>query len=245
MQKESLPTLSGSGVAHVIVDDLAVERLTHEDLHHLATVRRLKSGDRITLGDGNGKWRIAVLRPDGRSQQRNRVDIEFVSDVHVSANQEPPIVVGLCLPSLDRASWALQKMTELGVDRIHLLHSRFSSVREAGLERGGREFARLQRVIREAGMQSRSAFLPNLEPIMSIGDFPGMYPACGICTLGGNGSLELEVAVVVGPEGGFSESELELFANKIDLGHNVLRSETAAVAVSTVLSMKRAGLLGK
>ena len=236
--------LALSGVAHVIVDDITTVELAEEDQHHLGTVRRLRSGDPITLGDGRGGWRTAVLRLGDKGRGRKPLDLEFTSEVFSEAREEPPIVIGFCLPSLDRASWALQKMTELGVDRVCLLHSQFSSTRQAGLEEGGRELARLQKVVKEAGMQSRAAFLPILEPLMSLESFAAIYPTSGVCTLGGDSMLELGITVVVGPEGGFTRSELALFSRKIDLGRNILRSETAAVVVSGVLSLQRAGLLG-
>lgn len=236
--------LALSGVAHVIVDDISAAELAEEDQHHLGTVRRLRSGDSITLGDGRGLWRTAVLRLREKGRGRRRLGLEFTSEVFSESREEPPIIIGFCLPSLDRASWALQKMTELGVDRVHLLHSQFSSTRLAGLEEGGRELVRLQKVVREAGMQCRAAFLPRLEPIITLESFAEMYPTCGACTLGGDSLLQLDVPVAVGPEGGFAHSELELFSRKFDLGRNILRSETAAVVVSGVLSLQRAGLLG-
>ena len=238
-----MPSLAESGVAHVVVEDLHRAELSEEDQHHLGAVRRLRTGDPITLGDGRGRWRVAFLRESGRNRGKASIQIDFSGEIFQETKQEPQIVVGFCLPSLDRAGWALQKMTELGVDEIHLLHSKFSSVRKTGLGKDGNDLNKLARVIREAGMQSRSPFLPTLFPIAALESFVDLYPECGVCTQGGTDSLELGVAAVVGPEGGFISSELELFSRKFGLGRNVLRSETAAVVVSGLLSMRRSGLL--
>ncbi|MDA8081326.1 MAG: RsmE family RNA methyltransferase [Actinomycetota bacterium] len=238
-----MTSLAESGVAHVVVEDLHRAELTEEDQHHLGAVRRLRTGDAITLGDGQGRWRVALLRETGRSRGKACIQIDFSGEIFQETRQEPPIVVGFCLPSLDRAGWALQKMTELGVDQIHLLYSKFSSVRKSGLETDGNDLKKLARVIREAGMQSRSPFLPTLFPIESLESFVEMYPGCGVCTQGGTDALELGVPTVVGPEGGFIHSELELFSRRFGLGRNILRSETAAVVVSGILSVRRLGLL--
>ncbi|NNN18413.1 MAG: 16S rRNA (uracil(1498)-N(3))-methyltransferase [Acidimicrobiaceae bacterium] len=237
------PTLAESGVAHLLVEDLALPELSADARHHLGTVRRLRDGDAITLGDGQGRWRVAVLRQANKSSGRAGLEIELASEVFEEARQQPELVIGYCLPSLDRAGWAIQKMTELGVDSVFLLHSAFSSARRSGLEDGGHDYAKLQRVAGEALMQSRSPFLTRLSPIRSLESFVELYPQCGVCTAYGNDGLDPSFPVVVGPEGGFSASELGLFTRRIGLGKNVLRSETAAVVVAGVLSMERSGLL--
>lgn len=242
-EKDEITSLSKSGVAHVIVDDVNITELADEDQHHLGTVRRLRDGAVITIGDGRGRWRTASLKRPLKGRTRSRLEIEFTSEIFEQPRREPPIIVGFCLPSLDRASWALQKMTELGVDRIHLLSSQFSSIRRDGLELGGVDLNRLGRVMREAAMQSRSAFLPQLEPISDLDAFVGLHPDSGVCTVGGTDTLGLNTPVVVGPEGGFTDSEVELFSRKFELSNNILRSETAAVLVSGVLAMKRLRLL--
>ncbi len=239
----SQPTLASSGVAHLIVDDLSAEQLSEQDSHHFVAVRRLRSGDRVTLGDGKGSWRVAILHANARGKSRDHlVSLELIGQIRTEMRQNPPIIVGFCLPSLDRASWAIQKMTELGVDGVHLLHSEYSSVRQAGFERGGGDLLKLERVAREAGMQSRAAFLPVIEPICDLAAFARLYPGSAMCTLGGDHIPELGLPIIVGPEGGFSQAEMTLFPLKLDLGRNVLRSETAAVAVSAFLALKRTAM---
>ncbi len=237
------PAIAESGIAHVLAEDLLVAELGEADQHHLGTVRRLRSGDPITVGDGKGRWRTAVILRGNKGSGKSGIQIEFSSEIFEESRPLPEIVAGFCLPSLDRARWALQKMTEIGVDSVHLLYSTHSSIRRSGLESGGHEFGKLLEVVREAAMQSRSPFLPKLVPIDSIENFVAAHPKCGVCTYGGKSGLSVGDPVVIGPEGGFSDSELELFVRRYSLGNNVLRSETAAVLVSGVLAMKRSGLL--
>ncbi|TAN28103.1 MAG: 16S rRNA (uracil(1498)-N(3))-methyltransferase [Actinomycetota bacterium] len=241
--KPANPVLAESGIAHVIAQDLLAPELSEDVQHHLGTVRRLRTGDAITVGDGDGRWRTAILARDARGSNRGGIRIEFSSEIFEEARLSPEIVAGFCLPSLDRARWALQKMTEIGVDTVHLLYSTFSSTRRSGLEAGGSEYEKLLDVVREAAMQSRSPYLPRIVPIDSLENFVNMYPKCGVCTYSGESALIASEPVVIGPEGGFSDFELELFSRKYSLGRNVLRSETAAVLITGVLAMKRSGLL--
>lgn len=235
--------LSGTGVAHVLVADIDDPTLSSYDEHHLGTVRRLKPGEVITIGDGAGRWRTAVIKPGSRSHKERSLEFELTSALYSVPKPNPKIVVGFVFPTLDRASWAIQKMTEVGVDEIHILSSDFSSVRHQGLEASGKEFSKLQKVAREATMQSRRAYLPSLFPLCKIKDFLEQYPECVLCTQGGNDELDPSSPVVIGPEGGFSPAELPLFKKKVALGSNILRSETAAVVASSLLAMKRDGTL--
>lgn len=235
--------LSTAGIAHVLVSDIEEPRLSPSDEHHLGTVRRLKPGEVITVGDGDGHWRTAVIKPGNRGRKERSLEFELTSSVYSVPKTSPGIIVGFVLPTLDRASWAVQKMTEVGVDEIHILSSDFSSTRHQGLEESGKEFIKLRKVAREATMQSRRAYLPDLFPLRTLVDFSKEYAECALCTQGGDEGLDPSSPIVVGPEGGFSPAELLLFDRKVALGSNILRSETAAVVVSSVLVMKRDGLL--
>lgn len=235
-------TLANSGVAHIIVDDLSNVMFAEEDKHHLVVVRRLRTGEKVTLGDGMGSWCGAEIVASVKARRDIQFEVEITSEIFTEKRFEPPIEIGFIVPSLDRASWAIQKMAELGVDKIYLLESERSSVRSDGLSLDGREFTKLRRVIREAAMQSKSPFLSELIPLMSLEDFRIAHPMCVLCTVGGNMPLQLGVPVIVGPEGGFSPSEEARFEQKVSLGRNVLRSETAAIAVASVLSLGRQGI---
>lgn len=240
MQKDTnRPALPQAGVAHVLVDDLESPELGLDDQHHLGVVRRLKSGDLITLGDGRGRWRGASVSIVAQGRRSKGVELNQLGQIFTESRLSPRIVIGFVVPSLDRASWAVQKMTELGVDEIHLLHSKYSSTRIEGLDGSGKEFQKLNRVMREAAMQSRSAYLPELVPVASFQEFVQYHSESILCTFGSGESLNPNSPVIVGPEGGFSEDELEMVPRHASLSGNILRSETAVVAASAFLTMTR------
>lgn len=237
------PKLAGSGEAHVIVDDLDNPKLSEADEHHLKTVRRLRGGETITLGNGKGLWRIAKIaaQRDGRVKSWQ---IDLCGPVYCEPPASPRIVIGFVVPSLDRTIWAVQKMTELGVEEIHILSSDFSAKRREGLLYGGSEYRKLSKVAREAAMQARCAFIPKLEPLADLRKFVEKYPDSALCTPRGSDKFGLQSAYVIGPEGGFSVAEELDFAVKVTLGSTILRSETAAVAVSAALSIRRGQVAG-
>ena len=153
----------------------------------------------------------------------------------------PSITVGFTPIKGDRPEWAVQKLTEIGVDRIVILRAARSVVRWEG-ERTDRHLARLRAVVRQAVMQSRQVWLPELigvEDALSMLANPGVAIAAP-----GGAPPSLDVpTVLVGPEGGWSGHEEESAGARLDLGPTVLRTESAAVAAGVLLVGLRAGLV--
>lgn len=193
---------------------------------------RLREGEVVVAADGAGRW-----APGRWAAGRVVVDGEVVVD----APPAVPVAVGLVPTKGDRPEWAVQKLTELGVDRIAIATSARSVVRWEG-DRADRHLSRLVEVARQAGMQSRRPRLPVVEGPVPV----GALVAEGGWALAepGGGPLLPGVGVVVGPEGGWDPGELGLGAPTVDLGPTVLRAETAAVAVGALLSSLRVGVVG-
>jgi 16S rRNA (uracil1498-N3)-methyltransferase len=124
----------------------------------------------------------------------------------------------------------VQKITELDVDRLVLLHADRSVVRWKP-DRVERNLARLQRIADEALRQSRRVFRLTIEAPTMAADVLGAYV---LAEPGGRAVTVGDTAVAIGPEGGWSEAELGAGGDRIDLGDTILRTETAAVAASTL-----------
>ena len=143
----------------------------------------------------------------------------------------------------DRPEWVVQKLTELGADRIVPIRTARSVVRWEGA-RAERSLHRLARVAREAAAQSRRTWLPVVEavtPLERLADLVGVVPALAVP---GGGPLSLDRPLVaVGPEGGWDDAELALFEEGVGLGPTVLRSETAALLAAGLLSGLRSNLV--
>jgi 16S rRNA (uracil1498-N3)-methyltransferase len=225
------PIWSVEADAHVFVDDVDRPTLAPVDRHHLERVLRLRSGAFITVSDGNGRWRLCRFGPY----------VEPAGETAYERQPTPEVSVGLAVPKGDRPEWAVQKLTEIGVDRIVLLVTERSVVRWDA-ERGERQRERLGRVARQAAMQARRAWLPRVEgpePLARV----SAHPQAALCVADGSPPTLDHSFLLVGPEGGWSSSEADGLRAHVGLGPHVLRVETAAVVAGTLLVALRTGLV--
>lgn len=224
--------------AHVFVDDVDAPVLVDDDRRHLVRVLRLRDGEVVTAADGRGAWRRCRLRmrPDDEAA------LEPDAEVERTAAPSPAITVGFAVPKGDRAEWAVQKLTEAGVDRIVLLHADRSVVRWDDESRAARRVERLRRVAREAAMQSRRVWLPSVDGPTPFADAVGAPGVC-LAEAGGEPPSLARPVVLVGPEGGWTDHEREAGVPRVALGPHVLRAETAAVAAGLLFSALREGLV--
>jgi 16S rRNA (uracil1498-N3)-methyltransferase len=145
----------------------------------------------------------------------------------------------------DRPDWAVQKLTEIGVDRVVFLQAERGVVRwDEGRKAANME--RYHRVARAAVMQSRSRWLPELGTA-DFGWFVARHGRDGAVAMATPGATERpsldHPTVLVGPEGGWSPGEEAAGLAKVGLGPGVLRSETAAVVAGALLCALRSGLV--
>ena len=234
---------SVAATAHVFVDRLD-DRVVVDgrDGHHLQRARRVRVGETITAADGYGRWRVfTVVVADA-----GRVQLEATSALAHEARLAPMLTVACSLTKGEKPELAVQKLTELGVDRVLLVQAARSVVRWDD-ERTASGLDRLRRVAREAAAQSRRARVPVVEgPVMTaeLVEMPGLVVAAP----GGVRAPELptppggEWVVAVGPEGGFDADELAAMAAapRLAIGPFVLRAETAAIAAAAALAGGRA-----
>lgn len=252
--------------AHVFVEDLARPVPAEADLHHLSRVLRLRPGEPVTACDGRGSTRACEWVGAGTGGMEGRHgSLRALGDVTWEAPAEPPLTVGFALTKGDRPEWAVQKLTEAGVDRVVVMTTQRCNVRWApGSEQD--RIRRLREVARQAAMQSRRTWLPVVdgpvpftevvsqarsaelaEPLAGLRG-PGaaeraMATGPVAMAVPGAGPVDLAYPVVlVGPEGGWTDEELAA-APHVGLGPNVLRAETAALAAGLIMGALRCGLV--
>ncbi|GAC1533448.1 MAG: 16S rRNA (uracil(1498)-N(3))-methyltransferase [Acidimicrobiales bacterium] len=196
------------------------------DVHHLARVLRLRLGEPVTVTDGQGRWRACVWRG-------SEIAPEPVGEVASEHRLTPLVTVGFAPVKGDRPEWVVQKLTEVGVDRIVVLRAARSVIKWEG-QRAEVALTRLRAVSREALMQSRQVFLPVVEGIWRPSDVAG----AALAHFDGEPVGLGRPTILIGPEGGWSDGELEA-GPTVSLGPNVLRAETAAVAAGVLLGALR------
>ena len=218
--------------AHVFVDDVDAPVLSSGDAHHLRRVLRLRPDEIVAVSDGAGRARPFRFGPP----------LEPAGDASYEPAPSPAITVAFALTKGERPEWVVQKLTEVGVDRIVPFVAARSIVRwdEA---KSAREVERWRRIAREAAMQSRRTWLPAVDDVRSFAEAAAI-PGASLAAAGGDPPSLRSPVVIVGPEGGWSEEEWGSGLPLVGLGPTVLRAETAAVAAGVVLSALRAGLIG-
>ncbi|MEM9035213.1 MAG: RsmE family RNA methyltransferase [Actinomycetota bacterium] len=217
------PGPDGRGGPHVFVDDLDDPVLDPDDRHHLVRVLRLRPGQPLTISDGAGRWRACELGDE--PEPTGAVEV-------VPAGR--PITIGFPPVKGERPDWAVQKLTEIGVDRIVLLETERGVVRWSG-DRATKHLDRLRRIAREAAMQSRRVRLPELEGPVPLRNVVG-EPGVALADRSGEAPDASTSTVLIGPEGGWSDAERALGVRRICVGRNVLRVETAALAAAVSLT---------
>jgi 16S rRNA (uracil1498-N3)-methyltransferase len=212
--------------AHAFVESLDAPTLSPEDAHHFGRVLRLRATDEITVSDGRGGWAPATWSSDGGLELVDAIALE---------QAPPPVGVVAAIPKGDRSDWMVQKLTELGIDRIGFVALARSVVRWDGA-RADKQLARMRRIAREAAMQSRRVRLPEVALVAwaEVVDLDGV----ALAEPDGGPRRPEVTTVVIGPEGGFTQDELDVVPRTVGLSPQVLRVETAAVAAAVLLQAR-------
>ncbi len=232
-------------------DDRA--RLSAEDERHALAVLRMKAGEHLFGGDGQGRaWPLEVLSA-GKAGLELRLAGAELSEPRPGTEGSPLpwIEVAVALPRGGRSEEMLARLTQLGASAVTPL------VCERGQgptrEPGAAKAEHLRRAMREACKQCRRLWIPQLREPCTPADLGRQLPACDLLALDPRAPLGLlewarthaatkarqPIALAIGPEGGFTLEEQENLraagASEARLGAYILRVETAAEAAVAVL----------
>ncbi len=210
-----------------------------EDVKHISRVLRLHAGDIVQLCDGQGNECEAVIEsvaPDAVTLQ---------TQPWTGAKSEPDVSVTLfqCLPKAGKMETIIQKCVELGAARFVPVQSERCVVVLKAPSEGRIE--RWQRASEEAAKQSKRGRIPEValpQPLHKL-DFSAFDTVLVAYENERTVSLKQalrahpcrRIAVIIGPEGGFSEEEIRILTEKgavsVSLGTRILRTETAGMAM--------------
>jgi len=220
------------------------------DIHHIKDVLRLKPGDEIEIFDEKQNAYFCGIK----KITADKVTLAIKGKKAFTARPQVSITVACAIPKKSLMDEVIDKLTQLGVDRIIPLQTHHVIVR-LDAEKKALRLKRWRKIAQAACEQCHRSALPVIEPVKSIGEAlaaAGNYDLKLIPTLNGKRRALKDVVsavkprsilVLIGPEGDFSPQEVELACAKgcvpVSLGESVLRVDTAAIAVASYLMLSQ------
>ncbi len=227
-------------IADQVSGNRAVLLGSHAD--HLARVLRARVGQEFDIATG-----VAVRRGRITTIENDRVEFELGEDIPSVASLR--VTLALAIFKFDRMEWAIEKCTELGAACIVPVITRRTDAHLAAA--ATKRLNRWQRIARQASEQSRHAGPPDITSPIKVKEAVTLPGSSRILLAASSHEVLLkdalpsptagsDVVLAVGPEGGWTESEAELFQQAgwiaASLGSTILRAETAAIAAMAVLA---------
>ena len=247
---------------HFFVNPEQVEdgliRITGSDVNHIKNVLRIRQGEEMLVSDGTGRDYLCQAEEIAGQEVTVRI-LETEEE-----GRELPSRIWLFqgLPKSDKMEFIIQKAVELGAAGIVPVSTR-NTVVKLDPKKEETKVKRWQAIAESAAKQSKRSLVPRVSGIMTLKEAFDYVESQGFSVrlipyeheAGMDGTkTELDaagpgqdIAVFIGPEGGFDEREIELALSKgvrpISLGRRILRTETAGLALLSVLMMRLEGAL--
>ncbi|MBQ1684701.1 MAG: 16S rRNA (uracil(1498)-N(3))-methyltransferase [Clostridia bacterium] len=221
-----------------------------DEARHMLTVLRMGTGDRLILINGSGTELTAEIT----SVEDGEVKLTVIGEMPCAAEPIHKVTLFQCLPKAGKMELIIQKCVELGIHAIQPVYSKRCVVKP---ERSDNKTVRYNRVSHEAAKQCGRAAAPEVFPVMTLSscDFSAFdlvlvaYEEEEELTLKTvlsdfkeiRATGETGIAIVIGPEGGFEQEEVDFVmrngknAHSVSLGKRILRTETAGMAMLAML----------
>ena len=218
--------------------------LANEDVKHLKDVMRAKVGEKFTLCDGEQNDYICEIT----TLEKNSVSYDILEQY--KNENEPSVKITLFqgLPKSHKMELIIQKAVEIGITEIVLVETTRSVVKIKGEEK---KLERWQKISRSAAMQSRRGIIPAVR-YAKFSELKKATAGFDLNLIAYENEREqtlkrvlqsehmkpTSIAIYIGPEGGFTEEEVEAITDKghsVSLGKRILRTETAALVMASQL----------
>jgi 16S rRNA (uracil1498-N3)-methyltransferase len=227
-----------------IADETSGNRAALVGAHadHLVRVLRVRTGQEFDIACGSEvrRGRVCAIE-DGR------VEFELAEEVPTVAGLA--LTLALAVFKFDRMEWAIEKCTELGVERIVPVIAQRSDAHLAAA--AGKRVERWQRIARQAAEQSRRDAPPQIANPVKVKESAALSGSTRILLAESEARVRLKdvvanhpqgegIVLAIGPEGGWTEKERELFIEAgwiaASMGGAILRAETAAIAAVAIVA---------
>ena len=247
---------------HFFVNPEQVEdgliRITGSDVNHIKNVLRIRQGEEMLVSDGTGRDYLCQAEEIAGLE----VTVRILETEEEGRELPSRFWLFQVLPKSDKMDFIIQKAVELGAAGIVPVSTR-NTVVKLDPKKEEAKVKRWQAIAESAAKQSKRSLVPRVSGIMTLKEAFDYVESQGFSVrlipyeheAGMDGTkTELDaagpgqdIAVFIGPEGGFDEREIELALSKgvrpISLGRRILRTETAGLALLSVLMMRLEGAL--
>lgn len=214
------------------------------EARHIKDVLRLKTGDAVILFDGSGK----EFRGEIAGIAKDLVSVNILEEKEGDTESPVEIVLGQGIPKSDKMDLIVRKSTELGVSKIVPLYTE----RVIPKSFSPNKLERWQRIAVEACKQSGRVKVPEIAEPLALEEFIDRADAASLRLIPWEEEKETslkralpaslknnKVAFIVGPEGGLTESEIELAKESgfipVSLGKRILRTETVSLSLLSII----------
>lgn len=214
------------------------------EARHIKDVLRLKGGDHILLFDGSGK----EFRGEIAGIAKDLVSVNILEEKEGDTESPVEIVLGQGIPKSDKMDLIVQKSTELGVSKIVPLYTERVIPKSFSLNK----LERWRRIAVEACKQSGRVKVPEIAEPLALEKFIDSADEASLRLIPWEGEKETslkralpaslennKVVFVIGPEGGLTESEIEVAKESgfvpISLGKRILRTETVSLSLLSII----------
>ncbi len=237
---------------HFFVNPEAVKSeiitITGTDVNHIKNVLRMKSGEQILLSDGQGQDFCCEIESLTEQEIIARIKDKTFERTELSGK----FYLFQGLPKGDKMEFIIQKAVELGVTEVIPVHTRRTIVK-LDAKKEEKRLERWKAISESAAKQSRRGIIPQITHVMNFSEALKYAESLDINIIPYENFKDMtetkrvldkiapniRAGIFIGPEGGFEESEIELAmqqgVNPISLGRRILRTETAGMAILSVL----------
>lgn len=220
-----------------------------EDVHHIVNVMRMSVDDLIIVNFNNATYKSKICNIT------QTIEIETIEWMLMSTEMPVDITVCSGLIKADKYEWMIQKATELGATSFIATQMDRSMVKLTEAK-SDKKVARWQKIVKEAAEQSYRQIIPKVKYVSNLNHVYDMISEYDYVLLayeetakeGGNSQFKQiiknlknasRILLIFGPEGGFSEDEIQTFeekATRVSLGPRILRAETAPLYALSAIS---------
>ena len=221
-----------------------------EDVNHIVNVLRLQKHDKIVVANLESavSYKAEILE-----LHKEKVICQIIEKIEETTESNVNVTIFQGLPKADKMELIIQKGTELGATKFIPVSFKRSIVKLSGKDES-KKIDRWQKIAEVASKQSMRDMIPEVTTVMSVKELVKCIPEYDVFLLAYEMEKETyiksilknldkkdryKIAVAIGPEGGIDEEEVKMLKNAgakvISLGNRILRTETVALQVSSII----------